>query len=496
MGGMRLAVVLLPLLLLTSPATGDELRDLRKAFRPTKDPEQAYPARLAALEGVASLDFERLATALLDAARQIEREAVPLEENRLTFLARGGGKPAHRFRRDLDPLHELLDRIDQKLATLTDPEAVEALVSRALEDRKLPLTTRLGAAGRAARLTPEAAAELVEGLAKPRKSPEDVLVVLASAQALGARAAELGPALVRYLEHREAVVCLAAARALAECASPAAIEPLIDRLAAEPPGRARGQYGAALQRLTGVQIGASPGSWRDWLEQEGGPYLRGEKPLSRGKIVPPRRRFAGNTYHGIALDGEAILFVLDRSKSMHKRMAARNDPQGGDETRLQRAQDELIRTLGRLDPSRRFNVITFAATCKRFEGEMVPATPENVDAAQEWVREIELQLQTHVYDALHLGFHIAGRGAQDVFYPASVDTLFLLTDGQPIVAGKADSKPRILADTERWNLLDQVRINVIGLGDNLPRRFLRDLAIQNGGEFVHEKSEDQGGGRP
>ena len=66
--------------------------------------------------------------------------------------------------------------------------------------------------------------------------------------------------------------------------------------------------------------------------------------------------------------------------------------------------------------------------------------------------------------------------------------MFVLTDGQPYVGGKADSKPRILAAVDRWNLLDQVRIHVIGVGDSIPRKFLRDLATRNGGKFVHEKS--------
>ena len=486
---MKVAAVLL-LLVITIPlqASGD-LRALRKAFRPARKPQEVHAERLAALEGVAAVESEKLALVLVEAAEQLEKESVPVEERRLQNLERSI-KTGLTSRREIDSLRELQDRIDGKLASSEEPKVVHTLVSRLIDGRKLPLTLRLRAAACATRLAPGDLADLAKGLAKPRRSVDDVLVVLQVSRALGARASDVAPSLVRYLEHDQAAVRLAAARTLAECASPAAIVPLIDRLKAERPGRARQAIRDALQRLTGARIGASVIAWRRWLEKEGGPYLRGEVPLSKGEVIAEERASSGNTYHGLALDGESIVFVLDRSKSMNQSMRGRGGKaEEGDQTRLARARDELIRALGVLDPTRRFNIVTFANTCRRFSEEMVPATPENVAAAQDWVRDIELQLQTALYDGLQLGFLNAGLGPQDVFYAASVDTMFVLTDGQPIIGGKNDSKERILAAVDRWNLLDQVRINVIGLGDSIPKRFLGKLASRNGGEFIHEKSE-------
>ena len=49
-----------------------------------------------------------------------------------------------------------------------------------------------------------------------------------------------------------------------------------------------------------------------------------------------------------------------------------------------------------------------------------------------------------------------------------------------------DKNSRILAAVRRWNLLQRITIHTIGLGEGISKRFLKKLATQNGGQFVHE----------
>ena len=91
--------------------------------------------------------------------------------------------------------------------------------------------------------------------------------------------------------------------------------------------------------------------------------------------------------------------------------------------------------------------------------------------------------------ALDFGFALGGRPVGDHYYDARVETIFLLTDGRPIVAGKGDDREHILASVRRWNLNRRVVLNVVGLGDDVPRKFLRQLAEENGGVFAHEGAE-------
>ena len=157
--------------------------------------------------------------------------------------------------------------------------------------------------------------------------------------------------------------------------------------------------------------------------------------------------------------------------------------------RWARAQTELIRALGRLSPVKKFNIISFAGDCRRFQKGVVIASERNVREAQQWVRDQRIQFGTQLYDALELGFTIAGRGTHDAYYDSVVDTMFVLTDGRPFVGNKPDKFSRIHDAVRRWNLQSRVVIHTIGLGDDLPKRNLEKLARDHGGRFVHELSE-------
>ena len=114
------------------------------------------------------------------------------------------------------------------------------------------------------------------------RKPAERCIVLRTAEALGPMGRAADSLAIELLDHEHAVLREAAAAALARTASPAAVEPLVRRIAREP-GRTRVRMGMALEILTRRQMGASPSAWRRWFEEEGEPYASGEVELGGGE---------------------------------------------------------------------------------------------------------------------------------------------------------------------------------------------------------------------
>jgi hypothetical protein len=274
--------------------------------------------------------------------------------------------------------------------------------------------------------------------------------------------------------------------------------------------------------LTGEALGLMRAPWDAWWRDHREAALRGE--LALGKGTPREHVTAGLAYHGIPLDGERIVFVLDVSLSMGWGMRGRGGgsrgggpPRGGEDQgpiRIDLAKQELIRALGALSPTKSFNIVVFASSTESYEPKLIEATPRAVARAQKWVEELDLQQATALYDGLDLAFVLGGRPHADRFYEPELDTLFVLTDGEPTLPPKPGASPRgpggggpggggpggrrgpggvefdsneaILAAVERWDLFDRVVVHTIGVGGDINRALLEALAQAHGGRFVQE----------
>ena len=165
------------------------------------------------------------------------------------------------------------------------------------------------------------------------------------------------------------------------------------------------------------------------------------------------------------------------------------------EKRIERLKKELARTLRALPPDLRFGIVTFAGRTLAWGDRIVPATPENVEAALAWVEKSPLEFGTALHDGLERAFAHAGRPVGDDFHDLAVDTIFLLTDGEPYRPNRdpaknaleADDRTRIRRMLDRLNLLDRVVVHTIGLGQGIPAAFLKKLAEDQGGRAVHVK---------
>jgi Mg-chelatase subunit ChlD len=491
---MRASGLLVLLLLLAPPPDeADALAAFERAFAPTRRPAKVHPVRTKALDELLEFDSAPVATALLDAAVRLEAEIEDIETKRRKLLAKGAQNRELQSRVVLDPLLELSAAVGDALNALGEPEALRESARRALDDPALPLALRLALAPRVVSRAAEAGPAIAVALGR-QKDPGTLTVALAQARALGTPGADLLGPVLACLDHAETVVREETARTLAALARPEGVAPLIERLAREE-GATKERIGAALEVLTRQPLGTAVAAWRRWWEENRERCLAGKLPLGGGQASGKKAPTEGARYHDIPMVGEAIVYVIDRSNSMQRALEDASRKAGsGEVSRLDRAKEELIEALGKLPRRKTFNIVTFAGSVRSFADGMRPATPENVTRAQKWVGKLGLELGTVLYDGLDVAFAVAGRPSRDGFYSSTIDTIFVLTDGRPVIPAPAgdkrlsrDSRKRIRAAVQRWNLLGRVTVHTIGLGDELPAGFLRKLAEENGGRFVHER---------
>ncbi len=488
-----LSVIVLLIACLFHGGQDQVLKEFSRAFRPARHPADVHERREAALAALCAAGNDRNAAAemvelLLDAHCQLEKEIAPILSERCDYLA-GKRKSAElKMRIPLDPLRELQEGISSALLGLTDRAAVELEVSRALSDQKLGLSLRIALAQRAGEIE-GIANDRIDPLLRRSKNTGALLVGLAAARGLGRSAHGLGDRVLSLLEHPEPAVRESAAAALATMCVIESLVVLIERLDKEP-ARTSDRIAGALQILTRRNFGTSAHAWQRWLESEGKPFIAGERALGGGEVTVAQS--SAPRYHQIPMDGVAIIYVIDCSLSMNRTMTKPSEKAGeGDESRFTRARDELLRALRNLSPAKSFNIIAFETRCRCFAKRMMPADARTIAEAEEWVRELDLKFGTQLYDALESAFSLAGRGTEDRYYDTAADTIFVLTDGIPYIGNKADKFPKILAAVKRWNLLRRVVIHTIGMGDGIPEKWLKRLAAENGGKFVHELSREK-----
>jgi hypothetical protein len=464
------------------------LAEFKRAFRPAKNPANAQQTREKALKGLGKDDNPEVAKALLLAVVQLEAEVSLIEEARREYLGTPRYDRALQSRAVLDPLRKLQDEVRVAVLKVEEPSAIRFAATEALRNGKLPFSLRIALASR---VGDDDVPELEMALRRSRDSAS-VTVALMAAGAQGRSSPERTARVAACLHAKEPVVREAAAATLARMCVPHTIEPLIDRLAKEQ-GKTKERLAAALEVLTRQRFGTAEAAWRRWWTDHGRACLEGKVELGGGEVSGPGDTEVGR-YHTIPMTGDSILYLLDRSNTMNRSLKNPPNVAGPDEeSRITRAKDELVNALAKLPPRKKFNIITFAKDAQAYSEAMQPATPENIKRARVWVERLTLEFGTSLYDGLDLAFALAGRPPRDGFYGATIDTMFVLTDGRPMVprpAGRGlaqDNRDAILAAVDRWNLLNRVVIHTIGMGEDLPKGFLKKLAKQNGGRFVHER---------
>ncbi len=148
-----------------------------------------------------------------------------------------------------------------------------------------------------------------------------------------------------------------------------------------------------------------------------------------------------------------VIFVLDSSGSMR-----------GEKIEQCRAAIEYC--LSQLNPSDRFNIVTFGTEVSSFQQEPVARSPETAAGAQAFVEDIIAHGRTNIGGALAKSLG----GEPQTGRPRIV---IFLTDGTP-TAGE-QNPDKILEKVTEWNTSDS-RVFVVGVGDDVNAHLLDKLA--------------------
>lgn len=214
----------------------------------------------------------------------------------------------------------------------------------------------------------------------------------------------------------------------------------------------------ALRDLTGLQF-VTLREWQQWWAKEGDMF----QPRQRNAGLPGRN---GDTltvsYWNIPVHSDRVAFVVDTSGSMLKPFGT------GNATRLWEAKRQLRKVFDALPAKAKMNVITFAGDTTSLFPKLQALGKKQRTTAEAFVKALYGKGPTNVHDALAAAF------ADD-----DVDTIFLLTDGQPS-AGPIVDRDALSEQVARWNADRGIRIHTVAIGQK--SALLARLAKDSGGE--------------
>lgn len=361
------------------------------------------------------------------------------------------------------------------------------------------------------------------------------IVQVAAADALAERAdASSSPLFIKILtEARTWEIKYAALKGLEKGGDEKCIEALIEGLAKcrSDEGRLKDQYIQTLKKLVGVDVKSDdPNAWKAaWAAKKD------------GKEAPEGATMAEPTeFYGLKTRSTRIVFVLDRTGSMaapgsepsrtvfklppeamgvgtkepkeetYAREESTKIKKKWDDrkaaTRMEVARKELINSVYVLSPKVHFNVVWYESVAKPWKPELVPANWMNKLDCIKDADKLDASGSTNIWEGLETAFKMletpqrkdAIRLDKSANYATSVggaDTFFLMTDGQP-TEGRLQKPEEILAELRKVNQLRKVTIHTICVGDINPAEppaanpdpvFLKKIADENGGDFVHIK---------
>jgi len=275
------------------------------------------------------------------------------------------------------------------------------------------------------------------------------------------------------LKHSDWSTRLACLRALEALRETRCIGPIVEQMQEEF-GRMKIEFAEVLFNLTGQPFRSAEKSWLAWWQKEG----KGFEVISVARLEEAREReeirrlkhVTNSKFFGIRIVSHRVIFVIDVSGSMEEKMTTQFE---GDSTldRMAVARRELISSIKSMDRGALFNVIIFSSEVDPWlEDGIASSNQAQRDEAEAFVARLKAGGGTNLYDAVKMAF-----GDPDV------DTIFILSDGEPTVGAVTDQN-RIRLDVQAWNEHRDIKIHTIGIGGKL--NILEWLAEDSGGKHV------------
>jgi len=288
------------------------------------------------------------------------------------------------------------------------------------------------------------------------------------------------PLLEEALGHERWSTRLAAAHAIQALGAAEGVGALCRRMSQEE-GRMLYELGDILWSLTGQPFGVNARSWVQWWEAQGASFrILTEDELARVLEKWERRRLMERDvtdrplqkrpeFFGIRILSHRVLFIIDVSGSMEEETRGKYIGQSG-LWRLDVAKKELTRALEAMDLGSLYNIVTFSSDADPWQDGVSELTEESLAEAVTFVKRLRAGGGTNIYRAIEYGFE-----------DTRVDTIFLLSDGEPTM-GPVTDPYAIREAVARWNKHRGITIHCIAVGGDLET--LKWLAEDSGGTYV------------
>ncbi len=522
-------VLLAFLFLVTSPADQDGWKEAKaEAKKAVRSPVPRV--RREAVEALSAFDRKEAAELLLDIwsttakrarAMKVEKvekiekmDSMPIKKKlQAGMVTLNGGEVQEKaeYDRIKAEVKDLTTRISQEeaikdlirsaLTGMKEAGAVKILEKRLTSSKEWEV--RAAAAGA---LGAFGEGEVFKTLEKALKREKDPRAIVAIFEAFGEmRAKEALPAMEKKLKKNKAwQVVLAAAEAIRQIDDPKGVEILISLLK-DADGRIKEDLNDVLVEMTGVDKRGSHATWLDW-------WNTNKERLIAGTYDKPSRpkggeKAGGTTFYGIPVVSSRVVFILDRSGSMSSPAGWKPDtgvatgkdgggrkPEKVGDRKIDVAKYELKNAIRALKPHVRFNVIFYNQDYMIWlENGLAIANAKSKKEAIAFIDKLEPEGATNIFDPTEKGFLIqekkdprAKKDPDIGLIRGGVDTIYLLSDGHPN-NGRITEPGAILAKVKEINRVRKIVIHSIGVGPSIDVNFMRSLAEDNGGTFVHRK---------
>lgn len=187
-------------------------------------------------------------------------------------------------------------------------------------------------------------------------------------------------------------------------------------------------------------------------------------------------RFFGSP---LPLEGDGIIFVIDRSASMILRVAPPADApvKRASWSKLDLAKWELKKAIAILPEDKKFNVVFFDDCLERWRYQLHPAKPRNKRDVYDWLDTCEAQGQSNLSEAVVAALEEPG-----------TNTIVLLSDGMPNVLdcrSMTEGPPWVHRERIRQSNVDGEKIWCFSFSEDVDSaEFLQKLAEESGGHYT------------
>ncbi|MDB2575695.1 HEAT repeat domain-containing protein [Planctomycetota bacterium] len=277
-------------------------------------------------------------------------------------------------------------------------------------------------------------------------------------------------ALHALLEDENSSVRAEAIRQIGRRREVASILPLIECLSREK-GRLRGDVHFVLTMMTGLDLGFRVGSWRSFWRDRGEGFQmptleEARKVAAELAANQSEEGMSAVSFYGLTVISDSFALVVDTSGSM-----TANVKDG--KTRLDIAKEQINQAIKRIRAGSLFNIIPFSDNAFPMEEVLIEMDDSLREDSVLYVEGLRAAGGTNVYEGLAAAF-------EDEY----VDTIYLLTDGDPS-AGAITDPLALREEVERWNSVRGIRIHCISVGKASP--LLSGIADDSGGDYTEVK---------